>query len=142
MTLTLPTFLLLIAGKRKSCLWNLTCVALCVDIYSWFSATDTLAKLHSIDPESIGLGSFGKSTNFYARHCNTFSRIEAQQSAVTDKKTGRQLGRAHEKYDQLIDFVRGNLPKDRSCIVHGDFKFDNLVSTLLNRETSKDWAAG
>lgn len=95
--------------------------------YSWFSAIETLAWLHSIDPDAIGLGSYGKKTGFYARHCNTFSRIEAQQAAVKDGKTGKPLGRAHEKYDEMVDYVRSNLPGERYVIVHGDFKFDNLV---------------
>ncbi|KAF2442239.1 hypothetical protein P171DRAFT_464965 [Karstenula rhodostoma CBS 690.94] len=46
---------------------------------AWFSVISTLAWLHSIDPDAIGL-SYGKKTNFYARHCTTFSRIEAQQA--------------------------------------------------------------
>lgn len=95
--------------------------------YSWFSAIETLAWLHSLDPDAIGLGDYGKKTGFYARHCNTWSRIEAQQGAVKDIKTGQPLGRAHEKYDEIMDYVRNNLPGERYAIVHGDFKFDNLV---------------
>jgi aminoglycoside phosphotransferase (APT) family kinase protein len=95
--------------------------------HRWFSAIETLGWLHSLDPEKIGLEGFGKKTGFYARHCNTWSRIEAQQAAVEDPKTGRALGRAHEKYDEIMDYVRNHLPSDRYAIVHGDFKFDNLV---------------
>jgi aminoglycoside phosphotransferase (APT) family kinase protein len=88
---------------------------------------ETLAWLHSIDPDKIGLEGYGKKTGFYARHCNTFSRIEAQQAVVKDLRTGEPLGRAHESYDEVVDYVRDNLPGDRYAIVHGDFKFDNLV---------------
>jgi aminoglycoside phosphotransferase (APT) family kinase protein len=95
---------------------------------AWFSAIETLAWLHSTDPGAIGLEGYGKKTGFYARHCNTWSRIEAQQAAVKDAKTGKALGRAHERYDEIMDFVRNNLPSDRyAAIVHGDFNFDNLV---------------
>jgi len=87
----------------------------------------TLAQLHSIDPDSIGLQGFGKKTGFYTRHCNTFSRIEQQQSKIKDKDTGKELGRAHERFDEIVDFVRKNVPSDRAAIVHGDFKFDNVV---------------
>lgn len=90
----------------------------------------TLAKLHSIDPDAIGLQGYGKKTGFYTRHCNTFSRIEQQQSKVKDKDTGKELGRAHERYDELMDFVRRSVPNDRTAIVHGDFKFDNVVCFL------------
>ncbi|KIX99978.1 uncharacterized protein Z520_04616 [Fonsecaea multimorphosa CBS 102226] len=93
---------------------------------AWFSLVETLAWLHSIDPFSIGLEGFGKTTGFYARHCNTFTRIEAEQSKIEDSD-GKPLGRAHEHYDEIIDYVRNNLPGDRYAIVHGDYKFDNVI---------------
>ncbi len=31
----------------------------------------------------------------------------------------------------MMDFVRRNVPGERRAIVHGDFKFDNMVSSLL-----------
>ncbi|KIW94090.1 uncharacterized protein Z519_05406 [Cladophialophora bantiana CBS 173.52] len=93
---------------------------------AWFSLVETLAWLHSIDPFSIGLEGFGKTTGFYARHCNTFTRIEAEQSKIEDSE-GKPLGRAHEHYDEIIDYVRKNLPGDRYVIVHGDYKFDNVI---------------
>ncbi|OAP59247.1 hypothetical protein AYL99_06545 [Fonsecaea erecta] len=93
---------------------------------AWFSLVETLAWLHSIDPFSIGLEGFGKTTGFYARHCNTFERIEAEQAKITDSN-GKPLGRAHENYDEIIDFVRKNLPGERYAIVHGDYKFDNVI---------------
>ncbi|TPX07096.1 uncharacterized protein E0L32_010991 [Thyridium curvatum] len=94
---------------------------------AWFSAVETLAWLHSLDPEAIGLAGYGKKQGFYSRHCSTWSRIEAQQAAIKDPNTGKVLGRAHESYDEVMDYVRANLPGERSAIVHGDFKFDNLI---------------
>ncbi|KAK3076339.1 hypothetical protein LTS18_013285, partial [Coniosporium uncinatum] len=94
---------------------------------AWFSMAETLAWMHSLDPDEIGLGGYGKKNDFYLRHCNTFSRIEAQQAKVTDVKTGQPLGRAHEKYDEITDFVRKNVPDNRYAIVHGDYKFDNVI---------------
>lgn len=93
----------------------------------WFSAIETLAWLHSLDPDKIGLEGYGKKTGFYARHCSTWSRIELQQAAVKHVKTGKPLGRAHKRYDEVVRYVRENVPSDRHAIVHGDFKFDNLV---------------
>jgi aminoglycoside phosphotransferase (APT) family kinase protein len=94
---------------------------------AWFSLISTLAWLHSIDPDSIGLSDFGKKTGFYTRHCNTFSRIEAQQAKVKDISTGKELGRAHPDFDEIVDYIRKNVPSDRTSIVHGDYKFDNVV---------------
>ncbi|KNG44136.1 phosphotransferase enzyme family domain protein [Stemphylium lycopersici] len=94
---------------------------------AWKSVISTLAWLHSIDPDAIGLSSFGKKENFYKRHCSTFSRIEAQQAQVRDVKTGQVLGRAHAHFDEIVDYVRRHAPEERSSIVHGDYKFDNIV---------------
>ncbi|KAF2791796.1 kinase-like protein [Melanomma pulvis-pyrius CBS 109.77] len=94
---------------------------------AWFSLVSTLAWLHSIDPDSIGLEGFGKKTGFYTRHCNTFSRIEAQQAKVKDASTGKELGRAHPNFDEIVDYIRKNVPTDRTSIIHGDYKFDNVI---------------
>ncbi|KAF1932107.1 APH-domain-containing protein [Didymella exigua CBS 183.55] len=94
---------------------------------AWFSLISTLAWLHSIDPDSIGLSNFGKKKDFYTRHCNTFSRIEAQQAKVKDIKTGAELGRAHPNFDEIVDYIRKNVPSGRTSIVHGDYKFDNVI---------------
>ncbi|KAF5650786.1 phosphotransferase enzyme family domain protein [Fusarium tjaetaba] len=69
----------------------------------------------------------GKERWFYARHCATWIRVESQQAAVKDTNTGKPLGRAHERYDEEVRYVKENLPLDRHAIVHGDFKFDNLI---------------
>ncbi|RSL99255.1 hypothetical protein CDV31_012264 [Fusarium ambrosium] len=66
---------------------------------AWFSAIETLAWLHSIGPDTIGLDGYGKKRGFYARQCNTWSRIEAQQASLLAALTK----------------------------MHGDFKFDNLI---------------
>ncbi|KAK5949438.1 hypothetical protein OHC33_009612 [Knufia fluminis] len=94
---------------------------------AWFSLIETLGWLHSLDPDKLGLQGYGKKTDFYRRQCQTFPRIEAQQAVVKDIKTGEPLGRAHERYDEVIDYVRGHLPRDRYAIIHGDFKFDNVI---------------
>ncbi|ETN42979.1 uncharacterized protein HMPREF1541_02137 [Cyphellophora europaea CBS 101466] len=94
---------------------------------AWFSFIETLGWLHSIEPDAIGLQGYGKKTEFYRRHCRTYARIEEQQAKVKDVKTGKELGRAHEKFDEIVDFVRSHAPGERYAIVHGDFKFDNLV---------------
>jgi aminoglycoside phosphotransferase (APT) family kinase protein len=94
---------------------------------AWSSVICTLAWLHTINADAIGLSDFGKKTDFYRRHCNTFSRIEAQQAQVKDVKTGAELGRAHPHFDEIVDYIRRNAPTDRASIVHGDYKFDNIV---------------
>lgn len=51
---------------------------------------------------------------------------------VKDHKTGEPVGRAHEKFDEVMDYIRANLPRgDRCSIMHGDFKFDNVASKTI-----------
>ncbi|KAH7142212.1 kinase-like domain-containing protein [Dactylonectria macrodidyma] len=82
-----------------------------------FSAIETLAWLHSLDPDAIGLEGYGKKSDFYRRHCRTWSRVESQQASVKDAATGKALGRAHDKYDVLMDYVRDNSPGERYAII-------------------------
>lgn len=106
---------------------NLSTLPLSDRCAAWKSVISTLAWLHSINPDTIGLSTFGKKTDFYARHCNTFSRIEAQQAQVRDVATNQQLGRAHPHFDEIVAYIRSHLPSERTCIIHGDYKFDNII---------------
>ena len=106
---------------------NLSSLPLTERRAAWSSVVSTLAWLHSLDADALGLSSFGRKTDFYKRHCSTFSRIEAQQANVRDVKTGEALGRAHPAFDEVVEYIRRNAPADRSSIIHGDYKFDNIV---------------
>ena len=46
---------------------------------------------------------------------------------MKDHKTGKELGRAHEHFDEIVDFVRREMRSERYAVVHGDFKMDNVV---------------
>lgn len=94
---------------------------------AWSSLISTLAWLHSLDPDALGLSSFGKKTGFYTRHCNTFSRIESQQAQTKDVNTGKPLGRAHTAFDEIVDFIKKRVPGEKASIIHGDYKFDNVI---------------
>ncbi|MFK7867634.1 MAG: phosphotransferase family protein [Roseobacter sp.] len=99
-------------------------------VYDQMNAT--LATLHSVDPDEIGLGDYGKPGNYFARQ---LARWSAQyQSSQTDT-----LGDA----DWLIDWLdRHMVPDDGvTSIVHGDFRIDNMI---FDREADKviallDW---
>jgi aminoglycoside phosphotransferase (APT) family kinase protein len=92
----------------------------------WRSAVQTLAKLHLVNHESIGLSTYGKPLGFYNRQIKTFSAITAQQSAVIDVDTKEPVGPIPH-VDEMITMLRANQPADRTSIVHGDFKLDNLI---------------
>jgi aminoglycoside phosphotransferase (APT) family kinase protein len=88
----------------------------------------TLAKLHRVNPASLGLSTFGKPTGFYDRQIATFRTISESQGRVEDVETRKSVG-AIPKMDEILDFFSDHRtqPLDRGTIIHGDYKIDNLV---------------
>ena len=82
------------------------------------SANETLARLHTVDYEAIGLGDYGRPGNYFARQINRWSQ-QYQQSQT----------RTIEAMDKLIEWLPTAVPQDdgRSSIIHGDFSFHNLI---------------
>jgi len=79
--------------------------------------TDTLARLHSFDPEAVGLGDYGKAGNYFARQVGRWTK--QYRASETEPVTAM---------DRLIDFLPGSLPPEGpSRIVHGDFRLDNMI---------------
>ncbi|KAL2266602.1 hypothetical protein VTJ83DRAFT_5954 [Remersonia thermophila] len=94
----------------------------------WADAVRTLAKLHRLDPRSVGLESFGKQGGFYNRQIATWKAICTAQAAVRDVDTREEVGQLPH-FDELMAFFsnESHQPADRATLVHGDFKIDNLV---------------
>ena len=78
---------------------------------------DTLADLHVIDPESAGLGDFGKPGNYFERQVMRWTR--QYRDAETDYIP---------EMERLISFLPESIPEQsRTSIVHGDYRIDNVV---------------
>jgi aminoglycoside phosphotransferase (APT) family kinase protein len=78
---------------------------------------DTLADLHSLDPDAIGLGDFGKSGNYFERQVARWTR--QYRDSQTDYIS---------EMERLIAFLPESLPEQsRSAIVHGDYRIDNVM---------------
>jgi aminoglycoside phosphotransferase (APT) family kinase protein len=78
---------------------------------------ETLAKLHDVDPVSVGLGDFGRSSGYFQRQIRLWSRQY-------------DLARWRDLPD--VDALIGSLPKhipadDAARICHGDFRIGNLI---------------
>ncbi|KAI5290587.1 hypothetical protein KEM54_001085 [Ascosphaera aggregata] len=94
----------------------------------WKAVITTLAKLHRVDPKSIGLEKFGRFGGYYDRQIRTWEKISKAQAAVEDVKTGTPVGEI-PNLDAMLDFFadKKQQPKDRAALVHGDFKIDNMI---------------
>ena len=79
---------------------------------------ETLARLHAVDIEAIGLTDYGKVGNYFERQIGRWSR-----QYLADEIAGRD-----PDMDRLAAWLPGNIPAgDESSIVHGDFRCDNMV---------------
>jgi aminoglycoside phosphotransferase (APT) family kinase protein len=83
-----------------------------------------LADLHAVDPESVGLGGFGKPTGYLERQVR---RWGSQWDLVKTEDDARDadIRLLHQKLGERIP------PQSRSAIVHGDYRIDN---TMLDAE--------
>lgn len=94
----------------------------------WAEAVKTLAKLHSVDPDSVGLGNFGRRDGFYTRQVKTWGTICTAQGETRDVETGEEVGQL-PRFGELVGFFgdERRQPRDRGTLIHGDYKIDNLV---------------
>ena len=78
---------------------------------------DTLADLHTIDPERSGLGDFGKPGNYFERQVMRWTR--QYRDSETDYVP---------EMERLIAFLPETIPQQsRTAIVHGDYRIDNVL---------------
>lgn len=78
---------------------------------------DTIAALHSIDHIGAGLGDFGGSGHYIARQIQRW--IKQYRATQTE---------AIAEVEKLIDWLPSTMPgEDRTSIIHGDYRIDNLV---------------
>lgn len=94
----------------------------------WREAVKTLARLHAVDHRAVGLEKFGKAEGFYSRQIQTWITICSNQEKVVDVETKEPVGKLPHFEDMVRFFKNEKLqPKDKTTLVHGDYKIDNLV---------------
>ena len=78
----------------------------------------SLAALHSVNISDVGLDTFGKPGNYFAR----------QLSRWTEQYHASEVERI-EPMHTLIAWLEKNLPEDDNSVslVHGDYRLDNMV---------------
>jgi aminoglycoside phosphotransferase (APT) family kinase protein len=91
---------------------------------------DTLVALHSVDPQSVGLGDFGRPEGFLERQLRRWGKqLEASRS--------RELAGIDELHDTLVQLIPES---PQPAVVHGDFRLDNVLASADDRIAAVlDW---
>lgn len=76
-----------------------------------------IANLHAVDVERAGLGTFGKTGNYFERQIGRWSKqYRASETESVDAM------------NRLIEWLPMHIPPgDESTVVHGDYRMDNLI---------------
>ena len=77
----------------------------------------TIAALHAVDVDAVGLGDYGKSGNYFERQIARWSK----QYRASETETIAAM-------DNLIGWLPQNIPPgDEVSVVHGDYRLDNIM---------------
>jgi aminoglycoside phosphotransferase (APT) family kinase protein len=77
----------------------------------------TLARLHTVDIEAVGLGDYGRPGNYFARQVERWTK--QYRASETDKIP---------EADLLMEWLPRTVPaQTQVSIVHGDYRLDNIV---------------
>ena len=82
-----------------------------------FNLADTLADLHAVDVDAVGLGDLAKRTDYIARQLHRWS-------GQYEKGSQRDLPLVGEVHDRLAASIPDQGPP---AIVHGDYRLDNMI---------------
>jgi len=78
---------------------------------------ETIARLHNLDYEKIGLSEFGKPTAYVARQISRWTK----QYQLSETET-------IEEMNKLIEWLPAHLPPEgKPSVVHGDYRLDNMI---------------
>ncbi|KAF0677196.1 phosphotransferase family protein [Profundibacterium mesophilum] len=84
----------------------------------YLSMARTLAALHALRPDEIGLGDYGRPGNYFERQIGRWSKQYRQSE-----------GPRIAALDTLAEWLPANMPPDdgASAIAHGDFRLGNMM---------------
>jgi aminoglycoside phosphotransferase (APT) family kinase protein len=83
----------------------------------WRAQIKTLADLHNLDYVALGLEDFGKPGNYMGRQVDRWTK---QYKASETEHI--------EEIERLIEWLPRTLPpQERTSIVHGDYRLDNMI---------------
>jgi len=82
---------------------------------------DTLADIHQVDPDAVGLGDLGRKEGYIARQ---LKRWNANYQAANQARGGTPLPAMEELHSRLSDATPDQGP---AAVVHGDYRLDNCM---------------
>jgi aminoglycoside phosphotransferase (APT) family kinase protein len=96
------------------------------------SMNKTMAALHNVDIDAVGLSDYGRPGNYFERQVGRWSK----QYRASETETIPAM-------ETLIDWLPKNMPADDGAIslVHGDYRLDNLMFDPIKPEVIAvlDW---
>jgi aminoglycoside phosphotransferase (APT) family kinase protein len=85
------------------------------DVY--LEMTRVLAAIHAVDYAAVGLGDYGKPTQYVSRQVSRWT--QQYRASATDTV---------EAMERLIEWLPQNVPADdETSLVHGDYRLDNTI---------------
>ncbi|HML01490.1 MAG TPA: phosphotransferase family protein [Acidimicrobiales bacterium] len=87
------------------------------------SLAETLAALHAVDVDAVGLGDFAKRQGYIERQLRRWHEQFRNSQLEDGIDTASIVDAVHEKLAAAIP------PQESSTVVHGDFRLDNTVLT-------------
>lgn len=84
----------------------------------WMAVADTMAAMHAVDPDAVGLGDYGKPGSYFER-----------QIARWNRQYGTSPSGPLPAVEELHDWLVAHQPEDdgRVALCHGDFRLGNLM---------------
>jgi aminoglycoside phosphotransferase (APT) family kinase protein len=78
----------------------------------------TMAALHDVDVEAVGLADYGRAGNYFSRQIDVWTK--QYRAAQTDEL---------DAVEALIAWLQANCPEEagKPSLVHGDFRIDNVM---------------
>lgn len=84
---------------------------------TYFAMIDTLAALHTVDVEAVGLADYGKPGNYFGRQVDRWTK----QYKLSETEHMPDM-------ERLIEWLPQTLPEQtRTSVVHGDYRIDNMI---------------
>ena len=84
---------------------------------TYFAMIDTLAALHKVDVEAVGLADYGKPGNYFGRQVDRWTK----QYKLSETEHMPDM-------ERLIEWLPQTLPEQtRTSVVHGDYRIDNMI---------------